>query len=118
MSVELSRPSNFASELVQRRAFANALVPASLIANGSLGETMDQLDGDEYECYTCKQRFRSASFSISREWNRVNYAGDEPEVEIQGSEGLECYCSQACATSRRDLVMEREVAGLLYRLDE
>ncbi|MFM0498412.1 hypothetical protein PQQ88_26310 [Paraburkholderia caledonica] len=79
---------------------------------------MDQLDGDEYECFTCKQRFRSASFSISREWNRVNYAGDEPEVEIQGSEGLECYCSQACATSRRDLVMEREVAGLLYRLDE
>ncbi|ANB72637.1 hypothetical protein AYM40_09850 [Paraburkholderia phytofirmans OLGA172] len=68
---------------------------------------MDQFD-DEYECFTCKRRFRAALFSISREWDRVHYHEGETEVEISGSEGLECYCSQVCGTARRALVMARE----------
>jgi hypothetical protein len=69
---------------------------------------VDQFDDDEYECFTCKRRFRSTLFSISREWNRVHYEEGDPEVEISSSEGLECYCSQACATARRTSVMANE----------
>ncbi len=68
---------------------------------------MDSFD-DEYECFTCKRRFRVSVFSISREWERVDYRGEMPSVEIVGSYGLECYCSQACAAARRHLVMVKE----------
>lgn len=68
---------------------------------------MNQFD-DEYECFTCNRRFRSALYSISRELERVDYVEAEPVVEISASVGLECYCSQACAASRRSLVMARE----------
>lgn len=75
---------------------------------------MDQFDEDEYECFTCRRRFHSAVFSISREWNRVHYDSVVPEVEITGSEGLECYCSEACAASRRSLVMANESVPISY----
>ena len=69
---------------------------------------MDQLADDEYECFTCKRKFRSRVFSISKEWDRVDFDDELPCVEIRDAYGIECYCSKYCAVARRHLVMLRE----------
>jgi hypothetical protein len=69
---------------------------------------MVQFADDEYECFTCKRRFRTSVFSIVREWNRVDYSGELPSVEITESYGLECYCSQTCLNLRLVIVMASE----------
>ncbi|WP_321954267.1 hypothetical protein [Paraburkholderia bannensis] len=74
---------------------------------------MDNLD-DEYECFTCKRRFRCHVFSISKEWDRVDYSGKMPSVEVTGSYGLECYCSSNCCAARRHIVMNKEGVPVRY----
>ncbi|CAG9219342.1 hypothetical protein BCAR13_410049 [Paraburkholderia caribensis] len=69
---------------------------------------MSSIPDDEYECLTCNRRFNSRVFNISREWERVDFECLIPEVEIEGSYGLECYCSLQCLVARRAEVMARE----------
>lgn len=69
---------------------------------------METLDEDDYECFTCNRIFKGRVFEIAREWERVHFSESIPEVEIEDSRGLECYCSQLCANLRREEVMARE----------
>jgi hypothetical protein len=69
---------------------------------------MDSMADDEYECFSCNRRFKSRVFNISREWERVHFEYSIPEVEIEGSYGLECYCSLQCLAARRVEVMAKE----------
>lgn len=69
---------------------------------------MDHSTDDEYECFACKRRFHARVFTLSKEWERVEYSGEMPSVDISDSYGLECYCSQECLNLRRDAVMADE----------
>ena len=68
---------------------------------------METIANDEYECFTCSVRFKKKVFSITREWERVDFSEALPEVDILDAYGLECYCSKSCLEGRRDEVMAR-----------
>jgi len=69
---------------------------------------MNSMAHDEYQCFSCSKRFRSRVFSITREWECVHFEYYLPEIEIENSCGLECYCSFECLSERRAEVMKRE----------
>ncbi|SAK89717.1 hypothetical protein AWB78_04747 [Caballeronia calidae] len=73
-----------------------------------LEQVMETLDSDSYQCFTCDRIFKGRVFEIAREWERVHFSESIPEVEIEDSWGLECYCSQLCANLRLEEVMARE----------
>ncbi|MGT2476484.1 hypothetical protein [Paraburkholderia terrae] len=75
---------------------------------------MESPDEDDYECYTCDRMFNGRVFQVCREWDRVHFEYDPPEVEISDATALECYCSQACMDARCSLVMANE--GVPIRL--
>jgi hypothetical protein len=68
-------------------------------------DAMNQLTDEEYECFSCGQIFRHRVFSISQEWERIDFNGEIPSIEIRDAYGLECYCSEACAAARRNMLM-------------
>ncbi len=69
---------------------------------------METMDSDDYQCFTCDRIFRGRVFEIAREWERVHFSENIPDVEIEGSYGIECFCSQLCTDLRREEVMARE----------
>ncbi|MBB5463681.1 hypothetical protein [Paraburkholderia sp. Cpub6] len=75
---------------------------------------MNSIPEDEYECFTCNIRFKGRVFSITREWERVDFTKSLPVIEIADAEGLECYCSRACLEKRRDEVMAKEGVPIRY----
>jgi hypothetical protein len=74
---------------------------------------MSAIADDEYECYTCLKRFKGRVFNIGREWERVHYGAEIPEIEIEDAWGLECYCSHSCQEARRAGVMALEDVPIL-----
>jgi hypothetical protein len=62
--------------------------------------TMESPADDEYQCFTCNRRFRGHVFEVVKEWDRMHFENEPPSVEIEGSTGLECYCSKRCLDAR------------------
>src|SRR4051812_31938175 len=50
----------------------------------------------DYECSQCGAMFRKHVWSLDRSFQRVHYETAIPEVEIEDSESLACYCSPGC----------------------
>ncbi|MFL9964292.1 hypothetical protein PQR02_25150 [Paraburkholderia sediminicola] len=69
---------------------------------------MDTVDSSRYECFHCNRLFQTPVFEVAREWGCVRFDTEPPNVEIHGSEGLECYCSRGCLNARVSIVMARE----------
>jgi hypothetical protein len=72
------------------------------------GAIMETLDDNSFECFTCSRIFTGRVHEITREWERTDFGGELPEIEIVGSCGLECYCSRSCLDARCRLVMANE----------
>lgn len=66
---------------------------------------MDEHSLVTYECFCCDKLFSKRVFEISRGWERVIFGPGYPEIEIRGSLGIECYCSELCLETRRHDVM-------------
>ena len=73
---------------------------------------MESPAADEYQCFTCNRRFRGRVFEVVKEWDRTLFEDEPPSVEIEGSTGLECYCSKRCLDARLALVMAAEGAPI------
>lgn len=69
---------------------------------------MESLADDEYQCFNCNRIFRGRVFEVTGEWNRTHFEDELPSVEVEGSVGLECYCSRRCLDARLRLVMAAE----------
>lgn len=63
---------------------------------------------DQYQCFQCGSIFTRLLRSLDREFQRVHFDLDPWEVEIRGSEGLTCYCSDECQGMHVPVVMAAE----------
>lgn len=76
---------------------------------------MHTVDQDFSECFTCRTRFQSPLFCITRDREQIVFdVGDIPSASIQDAEGLEVYCSQSCLEARCKDVMTAQNCAITY----
>lgn len=69
---------------------------------------MKEEDYPEFECCQCSTMFRRLLWSLDRSFERVEFGGPMPEVEVIGAEGIGNYCSCACMVAHVPKAMEDE----------
>lgn len=69
---------------------------------------MKEEDYLEFECCQCTTMFRRLLWSLDRSFERVEFGGPMPEVEVIGAEGVAEYCSCECMAAHVPTAMEGE----------